>query len=401
MKLKLLAFLVLANVALIAQNKTENLSMGSGYSNDLYYSLDSGLVKSEPRNNWHIAFTTKIVDASILINDVSGTTLYLGSTDTTDWSSLDTTGNSWLPLYNSEEVWEEGAFNDGAAGHPDYGWGTYNSVTHNVSGTKIFVIKVNDSTYKKMIIDNMKTNGDFEFRIANLDGTNMLTKVLNKKTFSDINFMYYNVLTDSLFSREPNKTSWDFVFTKYNAVQPNGAWYPVTGVKQNSLVKSSRARGVDTTMVDYNNYPISDTAINIIGFDWKEFDMNSFSWVIEDSLSYFTESKVGNLYKVVFKTWSGSTTGDFSFSTALISAISVPEISKINMVVYPNPAQDFVQIKSNLNLDIEIYNLSGSVVKTTKISGNGKLNIADLSSGTYILRAVSAKGIYQSKLIIQ
>jgi len=84
----------------------------------------------------------------------SGSQLYCYPTgDTSDWESVDTVGmNSWKVLYNSPENWEDGAFNRNATGHPDYGWGVYNTVTHNVTGDSIYVIKVGNELKKLWII---------------------------------------------------------------------------------------------------------------------------------------------------------------------------------------------------------------------------------------------------------
>ena len=55
--------------------------------------------------------------------------------------------------------------------------------TNNVIGTKIFVIQFPDMTYKKILIEAMKTNGDFEFKIAD---ENLI--VLDNPEFA--NFIY-------------------------------------------------------------------------------------------------------------------------------------------------------------------------------------------------------------------
>ena len=44
----------------------------------------------------------------------------------------------------------------------------------------------------------MVTNGNFEFRIANLDGTSAISKTLNKSAYSTKNFFYYDVVVEYL-----------------------------------------------------------------------------------------------------------------------------------------------------------------------------------------------------------
>jgi len=59
-----------------------------------------------------------------------------------------------------------------ATGHPDYGWGVYNTVTHNVTGDSIYVIKVGNELKKLWIIKKVSINNIYHIRYANLDGSN-------------------------------------------------------------------------------------------------------------------------------------------------------------------------------------------------------------------------------------
>ena len=400
MKQSILTFLLAANVILFAQTTTENLTMGAGYTNDIYYSLKDGMIKTTPRTDWHIAFTTKIVDAAVVTNSAAGIKLFVGSTNISDWTSFDTTGMSWNPLYNSDLYWTEGAFNYGAAGHPDYGWGNYNSTTHIVNGNKIFVIEFPDTTYKKMVIDAMKTNGDFIFRIANIDGTGEVTKTFNKKDYTNANFFYYDAVADTAFSREPDNTTWDLLFTKYDAELSPGVWYSVTGALQNTTTKASIARGIDTAAANWNNYIATDSVKNIIGHDWKDFDLTNFVWVIEDSLSYFVESHDGNMYQVIFTDWKGASSGDFTFTTKIVSAIGIGENAMEELNIYPNPATDIIRFKSEENLSVEIYNYNGTLVLRNTVNLNGSLNISKLKAGTYIIKAEGKSKVFMGKILI-
>ena len=58
---------------------------------DVYYSLENGIVKSETRANWDIAFTSSKMSASILSNGGSGVELYsYPNGDTNAWATVDT-----------------------------------------------------------------------------------------------------------------------------------------------------------------------------------------------------------------------------------------------------------------------------------------------------------------------
>jgi len=400
---KLLFFALMAtNVSVFAQTN-ESVTMGASYANDVYYSFANGTVKTESHSNWHLAFTTKIVDASVLINEGIGVELYVASSDTSDWATLDTTGMAWNALHNSPKTWTEGAFNDGAGNHPDYGWGTYNNITHNVIASKIFVLKLPNGDYKKMIIDRMVTNGNFEFRMANLDGTAAISKTLSKSAYSTKNFFYYDVVADMVVDREPATATWDLLFTRYLEEVIPGSWYPVTGVLINNSVTGAKAEMVDTNTVDWNNYTQTDS-ISIVGSNWKSFNNTTFQWVLDDSLAYFVAAKDGNLYKMVFKGFAGSSTGEIIFSTSVASSIGIDEADISTVSVYPNPTRGFVNIAttSEEKASVEIIGLNGAIIQTTILeNGAGKINLQALKSGLYLVRVIQNANVNVSRIIVQ
>ena len=66
---------------------------------------------------------------------------------------------------------------------------------------------------------------------------------------------------------------------------------------------------------------------------------------------------------------------------------------KIAFTVYPNPTSEMLTITSTLNTEanVLVYNLEGKIVQQASISGNEKqINLADLSSGTYLLKVTNA-----------
>jgi hypothetical protein len=77
----------------------------------------------------------------------------------------------------------------------------------------------------------------------------------------------------------------------------------------------------------------------------------------------------------------------------------------VSIKLYPNPASDFVVIKSNENLqgNIDIINNLGQIVTTTTIQGQKEFIISTttLSEGMYFVRLIGEQGVYlKEKLII-
>ena len=72
--------------------------------------------------------------------------------------------------------------------------------------------------------------------------------------------------------------------------------------------------------------------------------------------------------------------------------------------VFPNPAEDYITVKSNYSLNdaiISIFDLNGRRVLNYKNgSDDSIINVSDLSAGEYILRIItSSQDIYSKKII--
>ncbi len=133
----------------------DSITMGAAYADEVFYSLENGIVKTSPRSSWDIAFSTNPMSSTILTNEGYGVELYAyPNGDYSAWESIDTTGlYQWPVLYNSDTSWYYGAFDRNDLGHPDYGWGVYNMQTHDVMGDSLFIIKTGDGTFQKIFIE--------------------------------------------------------------------------------------------------------------------------------------------------------------------------------------------------------------------------------------------------------
>jgi hypothetical protein len=85
------------------------------------------------------------------------------------------------------------------------------------------------------------------------------------------------------------------------------------------------------------------------------------------------------------------------------SPVSVADLTpdNSNVSIYPNPVQDVLYIASGANIEkIEVYNLQGQLIKreNTFVS---EISTMDLSSGLYMIRVTSDKGVSTHKFIKQ
>ncbi|MDX5447205.1 MAG: T9SS type A sorting domain-containing protein [Bacteroidota bacterium] len=393
----------LGSISTFAQVQKVTVSTGAGYANEVFYSMANGVVKSEPVNNWHLAFTTNMMSASIRINENLGLELYKVATDTASYFNLDTTSKLVTPLYNQEWSWEEGALNANATGHPDYGWGIYNQVTHGVTGDVTFVLKIDPTTYKKFFVRRMAADGSFVVRISNLDGSSESIFNFNKTNYSSKLFVYYDVLLDQLVDREPAKSSWDLTFTRYSTTVQS-TQYPVSGILQNPAVNVAEIRGVDTTMASAEIDDFSDTT-DVIGWDFKNFNMASFQWEVSDSLTYYVEGQDGNIYRMVFTGFEGTSTGNYFFNQSQVSTVGLNEATWVkDLFVYPNPAKENLHIRvTEVNgLSAELFTLTGQAVRRLELSqGENTMITSDLAQGIYILRITEGRNIFTQRIIKQ
>lgn len=83
---------------------------------------------------------------------------------------------------------------------------------------------------------------------------------------------------------------------------------------------------------------------------------------------------------------AGVVTVNFSSNPMAVSDLDTKEIR-----IYPNPVSDNLTINSTSNdiLQIEIYNLHGSKVKSFQVNGKQSVSVSELASGNYLLRVIN------------
>jgi len=393
----------------------DTVIMGASYIDEVYYKLADGTSYSTARQTWDIAFRTPKRSSSILTNDGSGVVLYTyPKSDTTGWASIDTSGlSTWKPMYNDPTDWENGAFSRNATGHPDYGWGKYNDVTHDVTGDSLFVIQLRDGSFKKLwIVKKYSSQDIYNFRFANLDGGGEQNLLLNLSADTAKNFIGYSLLTNEKIDFEPVRHTWDILFTKYMSVQPDGTPYPVIGVLSNQDISTKRFEHVP---LEYNDWGPGewDSTRSSIGWDWKVFDMITFTYKVVDSLVFFIKDIPGDIYKFYFTSYAGTATGVISFVKAKVAGAGIDNVNndKITLKAYPNPASDFLTLYYTGNpgndVFISLTDLSGRQLLSGHPGGlaeglsSYRMDVSRIAPGIYFVSVASASTRSVLKVIIR
>ena len=410
MRISLLSTLLMITQFIIgdvsAQVISDQVSLSPGYATQSFYALQDGEVANVNNTDWDIAFMTDAFNSSILVNDNVATSLYLYSSDVSDWSSVDTAGTTWTELYNSETEWEKGAFTkpQSSVDPFDYGWGQYNVITHIVTGNRIFIIKLSNGEYKKVIIEGLDL-GTYSFKYADLDGSNEVSESVNSADYGSKNFWYYSMQTQEIIDREPATETWDLTFTRFTSEIAPDFNYVVAGALQNVNITAAEASEMATDEAVWHEYPMMED-INVLGADWKYFDMDIFEYVIEESLSYFVQDGDGNVWQLIFTGFGGAADGTIDFTKEMISATGLNEDSMVEFSVYPNPNNGFVTVILPIEQDQAYYTLidgqGRAVYADTWSSGfEHGIDLFNVPAGIYLLQVEMNGAIGQQRLVIR
>ena len=150
-------------------------------------------------------------------------------------------------------------------------------------------------------------------------------------------------------------------------------WNQSTGA-QSSLIR--RVLLYDT------NYAISDV-LNVP-------DMYSFPTVNKLRKASGYSSRTGG---------SPNSVSNFYYSTVEINT-AVQTVSSDKMMVFPNPAKDYIQISGIENAKtVLITDLNGRLMLTKKLVTNDNIYVGNLTKGMYIVKVISDNKTTEQKIV--
>ena len=362
----------------------EQISVGQLYKDQVFYSLENGVLAGVEHERWDIAFSTQgVQDAGVFINegsslgDLSGLELYaVEQADFDQELTVDT--SSWTRLYNPETDWQNGAFNTIRDSDDvfDYGWGYYNSSVNTVEGKAMYTIKLRSGEWKKIEIQSLFL--DWKFKYANLDGSELIEVNLPKADHSGKVLAYYSIENDQVVDVEP--FNWDLLFTRYNTYTDDGNGnfrnYVVTGVLSGLDVMVAEFDDVDPASLDHEDIALEEykTPLDQIGFDWKTVDINSSLYTVDDDRVYFVQVASDRVCKVEFIDFEGATTGVTTikkecYIVAKINEIEIDEIQSLS--VFPNPTTERINILADFEeasqTEVMLIDATGRVAQKKSI----------------------------------
>mgnify|MGYP005839526931 CR=1 FL=1 len=411
-------FAVLFSFSVFAQSTVE-VYTGPDYVNENYYSFTLEALNTSPRDNWDVAFVTDNFDVNVQANNGAGVMVYTyPDGDIAAWDDIDTTGmaSSWPAMYNSVEDMNMGAFlrNSIPGDDFDYGWGIYNMTSHQITGDSLFIVKTVEGNYKKFWIvgrNPVPGTNSWDIKYADIDGSDEQNITISADDHITKNMVHYSLDNNAIIEKEPATSDWDLLFTRYfDYTIP----YYVTGVLANSnRVMIQQVDGVD--QANYEEYTETEfnTIYNEVGSDWKEFNMSSFSYDVDDQRVYFAKVRNADAtdstyWKLYFTAFSGSSEGKYTFMQKDLSdASAIQEINGLELFdIYPNPASNHITLITDAkkNLQYRITDISGKLIKSGNLEkgfNQESVHISELNSGVYHLSLISKEGISSQTFIKQ
>ncbi|MEM9885246.1 MAG: T9SS type A sorting domain-containing protein [Bacteroidota bacterium] len=384
------------------------VSTGAGYAQQSFYDLDNDVEVVVPSTDWDLAFTAfGLQDAGIHVNEAvdlsfgpPAPAVELYRAGTNDLSAVTEFDTTFVRLYNTEQNWAFGALNvEVTPENPlDYGWGVYNPTTRQVVGDEVFVIRLRSGVFKKFMIENLNATV-YNIKYANLDGSDEQTASIDKNNHAD-GLAFFSF--DTGMTLDLAVGGFDFVYTRYQTklFDPGTGGdldYIVTGMLSAPGVEVAKIEGVDPASVDETTQLEFSSDLDAIGFDWKTFSFSS-GWSLPDNLAYVVKTAEGQLYKMVFIDFEGSTTGTATFELSDLGQVSsIEEANNAfqDLNIFPNPVRENLNVSYSLKqasarVDLQLFNSVGQLVWMGRTDGNAGFNartftLPDLPAGNYIL----------------
>jgi hypothetical protein len=266
---------------------TTQVEMGSDYADQLFYSLSNNRVVSQnKKTDWDLGFEATTDGWHIVLNTArGGAAANTGKTDVASVSSVN----------DAEWRWDAHSGNLDSTAIGDYR-----------GKNEVYLIdrgydELGTHTgYRKIVLLDV-TETYYSIKVAELDGTNETTIRIEKDT--TVNFVSFSFNQNKVVSIQPPKQEWDLLFTQYiHLFEDPPVPYLVTGVLINRNLEATAVYDKPFEEISFDNvdqYSFSK-AINVIGYDWKEYSFNAGSYVIFPEKNYIVKSHEGRYFKLHF-----------------------------------------------------------------------------------------------------
>lgn len=267
------------------------VDLGPDYKTQIWFSLGGNqIISTNSKSAWDLCFEASANGKHLLLNGSRAMkvfkTNHTSLSQVTDTAGLGSGGKADMPSGNLDST----AIGDWQADNKVY----VINMGYNEQGQII--------GYYKFKITGVSSAG-YTFEYGNVFGQQVFQGSLQKD--DAYNFIGYSFITHARTPQvEPKKDEFDICFTAYTHLflEPEFQYYQVTGVLTNSY-KTRVAR----ISKPFENIILSDTgSVNfrkdrdIVGYDWKSFDLNTNLYTIYPAKCYIISDSKGYYYKLHF-----------------------------------------------------------------------------------------------------
>lgn len=189
------------------------------------------------------------------------------------------------------------------------------------------------------------------------------------------------------------------------SVNINGQSYNFTGIFHEI---HTTVLGCDSTIDHYiiinsppNNY-VSQIANNLsayyTGGTYQWYNCDSAFILIAGATNSFYDAPVNGSYAVVITSSEGCI--DTSACYTVSSVVGIDETNANSFYLFPNPANNILNLQTAIPLNIQIYSIDGRLLISNKVLNNTSFDMTDYAKGMYLLKASDNYGnIYSRKFL--
>jgi hypothetical protein len=276
--------------------------LGQNYTKDVFFDLGTNTYQERTWADWDIRFDASKDGYAVYIN--TGKEISVRKIDRYFVQDLKSQDTNYVKDFPELVEPPEGKPELSAMG----GWPTYGKPGSD--GIYAIELKYNSvGRWKRLQIIN-KDDTAYFVRITNIEDKTGEITIIPKNP--NQNYTYFSFASNSIVpNAEPDKGSWDFVFTRYahifyNVLPDNKPFpYILSGVlSNNNHVEVARDSAV-TNFEDIDGNSIGkyqfSTNKNVIGYDWKMHAQGpGGAYSIVPKVTYIIKDTDGNYYKLRF-----------------------------------------------------------------------------------------------------
>ena len=268
------------------------------YKHYFYLDLKTGTLQQAARASWDLGFETSPEGYRIILNTANY--MQAANLGTVPFDTVLTEAGVKNLTYEFDDPsgeWARSAIGD---------W--WNADNETATGDLYIINRGYDASanllgYMKVRFEAVDES-TFRFRYGSLDGSFSEVATITKDP--DYNFSFFSLETGESVRVQPPKTDWDISFSYFSYRYPDGFPYWLSGVLNNRYRVQS-ASVMDSTLT-FETLTLADTsrvefttALDEIGFDWKEYLFGPPArYVTYSDMLYFVRDTEGYYYKLRF-----------------------------------------------------------------------------------------------------